>query len=65
VSDTQQSQLETYSRFPMTRNHIGRRSGLALLALMMLLVVSSLASQAAGYSAGCHGSQVNNQVPPL
>jgi hypothetical protein len=48
----------------MMRNHITRRSGLALLALMTPLVLSSMAGRAAGYSAGCGQIPIVYGIPP-
>jgi hypothetical protein len=48
----------------MTRNHITRRSGLALLALMMLLALGSTAGRAAGYSPGCGQVPIVYGIPP-
>ena len=48
----------------MMRNRITRRSGLVLVALMTLLVVSSMAGRAAGYSAGCGQIPIVYGIPP-
>jgi hypothetical protein len=48
----------------MMRNHITRRSGLAILALMTLLVLISMAGQAAGYSPGCGQIPIVYGIPP-
>jgi hypothetical protein len=41
-----------YSRLPMQKRNV-TRSGLAVVALVSLLALTSMASQAAGYSPGC------------
>ena len=41
-----------------------RRSGLAILALMTLLVVGNMAGQAAGYSPGCGQIPIVGGIPP-
>jgi hypothetical protein len=46
------------------RNHIMRRSGLAILALMTLLVLSNMTGQAAGYSPGCGQIPIVGGIPP-
>src|ERR1035441_9400749 len=48
----------------MRASHITRRSGLALLALMTLLALSSMAGQAAGYSPGCGQIPIVGGIPP-
>jgi hypothetical protein len=61
---TAQGQLKAYSRRLMMRNHITRRSGLAILALMTLLRLSSMAGQAAAYSPGCGQIPIVYGIPP-
>jgi hypothetical protein len=56
-----------YSRPLVTSNRIGRRSGLGLLtllALLMLLTLSSSADQARGYSPGCGDVPIVYGIPP-
>jgi len=48
----------------MGRNHITPRIGLVVLALMTLLVLSSMAGQAAGYSPGCGQIPIVYGIPP-
>src|SRR5438477_4339313 len=48
----------------MMRNHITRRSGPALLALMTLLVLSNMATRAAAYSPGCGEVPIVYGIPP-
>ena len=48
----------------MGRNHIAQRSGLATLALMTLLMLSSMASQATGYTPGCGQIPIVGGIPP-
>jgi hypothetical protein len=48
----------------MMRSHITRRSGLATLALMTLLGLSSVPGQAAAYSPGCGGIPIVYGIPP-
>jgi hypothetical protein len=53
-----------YSRPLVTSNRIGRRSGLGLLTLLMLLTLSSIADQARGYSPGCGDVPIVYGIPP-
>lgn len=46
------------------RNHIARRSGLAFLALITLLALSSMPGQAAGYTPGCGQIPTVHGIPP-
>jgi hypothetical protein len=48
----------------MQRDQIAWRNGLALLALMTLLVLGSRAGQAAGYSPGCDQIPIVYGIPP-
>ena len=48
----------------MTRNHVLRRGALALLGLMSLLALSSIADPAAGYSPGCGQIPIVYGIPP-
>ena len=48
----------------MTRNHISRRSGLAVLVLTALLALGSVVRQAAGYSPGCGQVPIVYGIPP-
>jgi hypothetical protein len=53
-----------YSRSLVTTNHITRRCGLALLALLTLLGLSSMSGRAAGYSPGCGQVPIVGGIPP-
>jgi hypothetical protein len=55
--------LTVYSRLLMSRGHITRGSGLALLTLMTLLALS-IAGQAAAYSPGCGRIPIVYGIPP-
>jgi hypothetical protein len=46
------------------KNHITRHSGLAILALMTLLVLGGMAGQATGYSPGCGQIPIVGGIPP-
>jgi hypothetical protein len=48
----------------MGGNHITRRNGLALLALMTMGVLSNMAGQAAGYTPGCGQIPIVYGIPP-
>jgi hypothetical protein len=48
----------------MGRNHIIRRIGLAVLVLMVLLALTGMVGQAAGYSPGCGQIPIVYGIPP-
>jgi hypothetical protein len=48
----------------MMRNHITRRSGLAISALMALLLLRRMAGRAAAYSPGCGQIPIVYGIPP-
>jgi hypothetical protein len=48
----------------MTTSHTTRRSGIALLALTALLVLSTMAARAAAYSPGCGQVPIVYGIPP-
>jgi hypothetical protein len=48
----------------MTSNHIARRSGLAIVAVMTPLLLGTMGGQAAGYSPGCGQIPIVYGIPP-
>ena len=58
------SHHEPLTMHEMGRNHITPRIWLVVLALMTLLVLSSMAGQAAGYSPGCGQIPIVYGIPP-